>query len=682
LTPSLPAPPTSLFSAAQLYSRSATLIRPAKRLPAHQWGAKNRIYPASAGRPGPRDPLLTPYVIPFEDAAESGLRRRVIWVTAAQTAKTEGILDLLGSRVDQRPAPVLYVGPTKDFLVDQFEPRLMAMLDEAQSLAAKLQRGRRAKKTLKWIGGVPVRLAHAGSSTALKSDPAALALIDELESMLRAIKDQGDPLGLVEARGVTYADFCTVVTSTPGQGIVEIERDELSGLEFWAVVDPEDVPSPIWRLWQEGTRHHWVWPCPACGEYFVPRFKLLHWPEKATPVEALHKAWLVCPRCGGVIEDGRQEELNARGAAVAPGQRITPDGEIIGEPAENSTWSLWTSGLVSPFASFGKRAETYLLAINSGEQAQIQTAINAGFGECYLPGGGDLPDWEELKHRLRAPYKLRTVPEGVAVITAGVDVQGDRLVVVARGWGARGRSWLVDRTEIFGATAEVQVWDQLAEYLRDPIEGLPIKLAYIDSGFRPGEKAALPVHRVYEFCRIHSRFAFATKGWPKAAVPLRTAKIEVKRSDGKGAKYGLELQHLDSDHWKSWVHEHLQYPAESPMAWLLDADVDERYLRQVLSEVRVRKKSGGFEWVKRQRDNHFLDAEALAAAAGYRLGVQRYTETRVQSATKRRPGATKPPKAAASNHPQATTPSAAPPPAPAASNTRDRFAALSAKANR
>ena len=401
MTPSSLAPPIASPNAPLLYSRAAQLIRPPERLTPDQWGARNRVYPPSSGKPGPRDPSLTPYVIAFERAIQSALYRRIVWATAAQTAKTEGLLDAIGWRLDQRPAPIAHVGPTRDFLVDQFEPRLMAMLDEAPALAAKVLRGKKSKKTLKRIAGVTLRLAHAGSSTALKSDPAALALVDEYDEMLATIKGQGDPLGLVEARGVTYADFVTAVTSTPGRGIVELEHDARSGLEFWARGELEDIASPIWRLWQEGTRHHWVWPCPACGEYFVPRFRLLHWPEKATPTEALKNAWLVCPRCGGVIEDGRQEELNARGACVAPGQKITPDGEIVGEPPESSTWSLWTSGLVSPFASFGKRAETYLLALNSGEQDKIQTAINAGFGECYLPGGGDLPEWEELK-RLQA----------------------------------------------------------------------------------------------------------------------------------------------------------------------------------------------------------------------------------------------------------------------------------------
>ena len=50
-------------------------------------------------------------------------------------------------------------------------------------------------KTRKAVAGVSVRLAHAGSSAALKSDPASLALVDEYDEMLANVKGQGDQSG-------------------------------------------------------------------------------------------------------------------------------------------------------------------------------------------------------------------------------------------------------------------------------------------------------------------------------------------------------------------------------------------------------------------------------------------------------------------------------------------------------
>jgi phage terminase large subunit GpA-like protein len=234
-----------------------------------------------------------------------GRYRRVVDVSGAQMGKTDTILDMIGHRLDQRPAPILYVGPTSQFVKEQFEPRIMALLDEAPSLLRKVARGKRMTKTRKIVAGVPLRLAHGGSSSALKSDPAALAIVDEYDELLANVKGQGDPLGLVEARGHTYADFTVAITSTPSMGTTVIEHDEKSGLDFWGVVPGEDITSPVWNLWQQGTRHHWVWQCPHCAGWFVPRFTLLRWPSSSTPMEARREAYMVCGHadCGGVIEE-------------------------------------------------------------------------------------------------------------------------------------------------------------------------------------------------------------------------------------------------------------------------------------------------------------------------------------------------------------------------------------------
>jgi hypothetical protein len=42
-----------------------------------------------------------------------------------------------------------------------------------------------------------------------------------------------------------------------------------------------------------------------------------------------------------------------------------------------------------------------------------------------------------------------------------------------------------------------------------------------------------------------------------------------------------------------------------------------------VSEARLKQQSGKVEWVQRSRDNHFFDCEAMQAAAGYLLNVQR-----------------------------------------------------------
>src|SRR5215467_9475677 len=177
-----------------LWQRAATMVVPSMMMTPDEWAHLNRTYPTTAAIPGRRDPLLTPYVVEPERVIASGAYRRVVLVFGAQTGKSELMLDVAGQRLDQRPAPIIYVGPNKQFLTEQFEPRVMNLLDEAPTLMEKVARGKRMTKTRKVVAGVPFRLAHAGSSAALKSDPAALALVDEYDEMLANVRQQGDPL--------------------------------------------------------------------------------------------------------------------------------------------------------------------------------------------------------------------------------------------------------------------------------------------------------------------------------------------------------------------------------------------------------------------------------------------------------------------------------------------------------
>ena len=143
--------------------------------------------------PGARDPAVTPYTIPWARAvADGGGRyRRAVLVTAAQMGKTDTQLDVIGAG-DTRPVPIIYCGPSLDFVSHQFEPRLMELFDQAPTLRDKIARGQKNKKTRKTVAGVQLRLAHAGSSTALKSSSAGLALVDELDAMLVDVNRQGE----------------------------------------------------------------------------------------------------------------------------------------------------------------------------------------------------------------------------------------------------------------------------------------------------------------------------------------------------------------------------------------------------------------------------------------------------------------------------------------------------------
>jgi phage terminase large subunit GpA-like protein len=609
----------------------ATLFRQEAKTTPDAWGAKNRVYPPHTDYPGPRNPFLTPYTVPFGRAIAEREHRQVVMIMAAQMGKTDTFLDIIGRQFDQDPKPTIYVGPNKQFLNEQFEPRIMGLLDEAPKLRGKVMRGKRMTKTRKVIAGVPLRLAHAGSPTALKSDPASLALTDEVDDLMANVKGQGDPIELINNRGWTYGDFVHAMVSTPSDGPSEMKRDEQSGLHFWVEQDGHVLGSKVWRLWQQGTRHHWAWPCVHCDEFFVPHFALLHWPEKSTPARAKKEAYVECPNCGGVIEEQHKAAMNERGLYVAPGQKVVK-GEVVGALAANSTISFWVSGLCSPFVSFGQRAEAWLLAVASGDEETKRGVINGGFGELYAPGGGDVPEWQEVQNLIIHSNARNRVPKQTIFLTMGVDVQKTRLVYVTRAWGPRQESWLVDHGMIWGETDQDQVWLDLAELIDTDVDGFRPRRVFIDAGFRPGKREIIPEHKVYEFTRRHQRNCYATKGYDQRSQPVSVNKIEVMPRGNK-PKYGLDLVRLDTDFLKSWVHQRVRWPKDAAGGWHLHSEVEEDYCRQIVSEARMRKPSGvGVIWTPVYRENHFLDCEALAYGAAYMLGIQRRTSAPPASA--------------------------------------------------
>lgn len=614
----------------ELHGIAANLLTVPVLLEPAEWAIENRVYGPSTGHPGPRDPYKSPSLVPLSRAAVSGLYKRVVAVTAAQMAKTESLMDIIGQRFDQRPVPMIYVGPSVEFNRDQLEPRVMAMIDESESLGPKLLRGRDMKKVRKLISGVPLRLASAGSSTALKSDPAAMAFIDEYDEMTANIKGQGDPLGLVEVRGDTFADFVTVVTSTPSQGTVETFICEVSGLEFFALSAGDDVTSPIWRAFEQGTRHHWAWPCPECDEYFIPMRKHLHWPKDATAAEASRKAYMGCPHCGSIITEGKDSatkiDMNSRGIMIAPGQSIKEAIEGDNQP-DNSTYSQWSSGLCSPFVTWGIRASRLITAQESEDEDKIQTAINANFGEVYSPGeGGDLPTWKALlEHKL--PYKPNQVPRAAIKLVMAVDVQTNGLYYVTRGYGALGTSWLINNGFLHGRTDEDDVWNDLTQIWESPISGMLIERVFIDSGFRPNKKERGSEHRVYQYCHENSHVCWPTKGKSTyGGTPYSVSKIEVK-PDGTKLNYSIKLVMINTDYFKSLVHSRIKRTVGKAGAFHLHNAATEEYARQVLSEVRlITPGKPNPVWKQQRGDNHYFDCEAMAAAAGFALNVHQIPE--------------------------------------------------------
>jgi phage terminase large subunit GpA-like protein len=283
--------------------------------------------------------------------------------------------------------------------------------------------------------------------------------------------------------------------------------------------------------------------------------------------------------------------------------------EVTGDP-DSDTASFWVSGLASPWRTWGQSAQRWLEAHRSGEPEQRQACLNTVFGELFRLSG-EAPAVAVVQG-LRGGYRMDEVPTGVIGLTSGVDVQANRLIYVIRGWGTSATSWLIRAGEVWGETDQPEPWDQLAQLRELEFGGKTIRAMFVDSGYRPDG--------AYAFARRFPGRVWPTKGHDTQSKPLHMTRIETAPT-GKSQRQGTSLVHLDSGHWKAYVHGRIAWPQDQPGAWHLPVDATDDYCQQLIAEQRLVKPTGEVRWIKTARENHYLDCEALAAAAASMFNV-------------------------------------------------------------
>jgi phage terminase large subunit GpA-like protein len=242
----------------------------------------------------------------------------------------------------------------------------------------------------------------------------------------------------------------------------------------------------------------------------------------------------------------------------------------------------------------------------------MQAVMNTVFGELFRLKG-EAPEVARVT-ALRGAFRSDECPADARLLTCGVDVQGDRLVYAVRAWGDRYTSWLLRHGELWGETEHITVWNDLAALLELQWTDRRIWMMLVDSGFR--------ADMVYAFARRFPGRVLPSKGHDELSKPAYITKIDVT-PQGKPARAGVTLAHVDASYFKSWVHGRIAWPADQPGAWHLPVDASDDYCEQLVAESRVLKASGRVVWVRSRKANHYLDAEVLNAAAAHLLSVHK-----------------------------------------------------------
>lgn len=496
---------------------AAETIRLRLRLPPKltlsQWADRCRVLSSeSSAEPGPWRTDRAPYLREIMDTISGSEYNDFTIVKCSQSGGTEVINNAVGYFIDQEPSPILVIQPNVKPMAETWsKDRLAPMLRDSPRLRDKVRdpRARDSGNTVlhKVFPGGHITVIGANSPAGLASRPIRVVCCDELDRWGASAGTEGDPLKLAIKRAVTYRHRRKIikVTSLGNEG-------ESRGEKEWALSDQRYryVPCPFCGHeqpleWRDSNGHPDI--RPARGAYRLLWEKTL---EGDAHVHHPETARYQCRSCEALIEESWKAWMDARGKWV----KHNPESRRAG-------WHI--PGLLSPWVRWSEIAEEWLQVKDDPEQRKPFFNTTLGLLNVEL---GEKLSAEKLEDR-REEYAAE-VPAGVGILTAGVDVQNDRLEVEVRGWGDGEESWQVRLDRILGDPEEAAVWERLEELLVRQWRhesGMTIRIVscMVDSG----DKSAA----VYAFVRPRQlRGVYAAKGNDNAKQPL--SKMSKANRDG------------------------------------------------------------------------------------------------------------------------------------------------------
>ncbi len=583
-----------------IYSSSFyTGLKPDPLLKVSEWADKNRqLSTIASSEPGKWRTERTPYLREIMDSlSSSSPAEKGVFMKGAQIGGTEAGNNWIGYIIDQTPGPMLVVQPTVEMGKRWSKGRFAPLIEDTPCLSSKIKdpRSRDSGNTVqsKEFPGGTVVVTGANSPVGLRSMPVKYLFLDEVDAYPGDSGGEGDPVLLSIARTNTFTRRKIFLVSTPTvHGISRIEKE-----------------------FESSDKRYFFVPCPHCDHYQVLKWPQIKWKDKDPST-----AHYVCIECRGEIKNHQKTEMLARG-------EWRPTNPIKGEKK-----GFHLSSLYSPVGwySWKQAVEDYLHA-KENEQL-LKVWINTTLGETWVDKG-EVPDWKQLFNR-REYYPIGMVPKsGKIVLTAGVDVQKDRLEVEVVAWGRNRENWSIDYQVLEGDTGSGEVWEKLSELLNHHFIGengleYMISMMAVDAGYATQE--------VYNWVRGHqgSGRVMAVKGANKALVPLSSpSRVDVTVS-GQKLKRGMKLWPVGVSILKSELFQLLNVLTEGAPGYCHFPEYAPEYFKQLTAEQLITKVVKGYtkqEWQKIRDRNEVLDCRVYARAASIALGIDRWPVSKWES---------------------------------------------------
>ncbi|MGE0650269.1 MAG: phage terminase large subunit family protein [Alphaproteobacteria bacterium] len=578
-------------------------LRPDPLLTVSEWADQHRrLSGRAASEPGPWRTSRTPYLREIMDCLSPGSPvERIVFMKGAQVGGTECGNNWIGYVIHHAPGPMLAVLPTVEMAKRNSKQRIDPLIEESPALRERVRpaRSRDSGNTVlaKEFGGGVLVMTGANSAVGLRSMPVRYLFLDEVDGYPGDVDGEGDPVALAEARTRTFSRRKILIVSTPTvKGVSRIERE-----------------------YEASDQRRYMVPCPSCGHMQRLRFERLRW-EKGRPDTAAY----YCEGCAQPIAEHQKTWMleNGNWQATAKG--------------DTRTAGFHLSSLYSPvgWRSWAQIAAAWEAA--QGNDAEIKSFKNTELGETWVETG-EAPDWQRLYER-REDYRIGLVPAGGLLVTAGADVQKDRIEVSVWAWGRGKESWLIEHRVLEGDTARQAVWHELTAMLEETwthasgIE-VPLRRLAIDSGFATQE--------VYAWVRTQAGArVMAVKGVERGSALIGVPTAVDVTAEGRRLRRGVKVTAVAGGIAKLELFNNLRKapPTDEeraagegyPPGYVHLPKVDGEYCKQLCSEqlVTTRNRRGYpvRAWQKLRERNEALDCYVYARAAAAAAGLDRFEE--------------------------------------------------------
>lgn len=566
-------------------------LKPTPKISVTQWAEKNFRLPSTSAEPGKFRVSRIPYAEEIMDAFTSEDIHKVVVKSAAQCGKSTILLAVVGRFVHLDPCAMMIVQPTLEMAQDFSKDRLQRMIDDCETLKPLFfdtGKTRNANQTIlsKFFTGGRIVLQGANSPAGLASRPIRILLCDEVDRFPASSGDEGDPIALAEKRQTTFFNYKTGIFSTP-------------------TVEGE---SRIDKEYNFGTQEQWRHQCPNCGEWHFLNYNemVVDYDEKVDEYKnqnvVVNSVKWRCPDCG--LEFTEVQMKNA------PQKYFVQNPDAL----KNGVRSFWVNGFSSKFLSWRTIAKEYQEA--KGDPVRESVVYNTRFGTSYRQVG-EFADENIFVKRLED--SAAELPDGVKILTAGVDVQANRLEVSIIGWGVGEVAFGICHAVIGGSPNDAETFATLDNFLNREwhfADGTALKVArtFIDSGFA--------TKNIYDYCRRRAiNGVFAIKGNGAVGIPFLYKYTAIKDS-------GIILTNLGVNDGKSQIFSRLAVDDADTAGYIhflrdlpnFRRGFDTNYFKQLISERRTLRKSGGilqvvFEKIDRHSRNEALDCFCYSLAA-------------------------------------------------------------------